>query len=80
MKNNRKSFRQKQRSYLAAGVIALTAVVAMAGLYYKNTNKPEQERYQTAQTEEKEEPEPVETIAQEEEQKSRRGNETRKNR
>ena len=55
MKNNRKSFRQKQRSYLAAGVIALTAVVAMAGLYYKNTNKPEQERYQTAQTEEREE-------------------------
>lgn len=70
MKNNRKSFRQKQRSYLAAGVIALTAVVAMAGLYYKNTNKPEQERYQTAQTEEREEPESVETIAQEEEQKS----------
>lgn len=76
MKNNRKSFRQKQKSYLAAGVVALTAVVAMAGLYYKSINKNEQARYQIAQTEETdeiketEEPETVETIAREEENRT----------
>lgn len=81
MKNNRKFFRQKQRSYLAAGVIALAAAAAMGGLYYKNTNEKEQARYQTAQTQEREtpkeqeEPETVETIAQEEQEQSKGGQE-----
>lgn len=39
MKQKKHFSTMKQKSYLTAGVIALAAVIAMAGIYYKNKNK-----------------------------------------
>lgn len=72
MKNNRRFIRSRQKSYLTAGVIALAAIIAMGGLYYKNLQKENQQQIQLAQTkdivtepkEQEEEPETVETMAE----------------
>lgn len=72
MKNNRRFIRSRQKSYLTAGVIALAAIIAMGGLYYKNLQKENQQQIQLAQTqdivtepdEKDEEPETVETMAE----------------
>lgn len=73
MKNKKNRIRSRQKSYLTAGVIALAAIIAMGGVYYRNNHKAQDSRMELAQTQEivtepektdGSEPKAVETMAE----------------
>ena len=73
MKNKKNRIRSRQKSYLTAGVIALAAIIAMGGMYYRNSHKEQDTGMELAKTQkivtepektEAPEPEAIETMAE----------------